>query len=116
MPKNTFRPFSLKDAFSAEPNTNTPDELMIDSSTNSVVITPQVQQRTEEILITVSEEEPSTLIPIHHGCGCSRCMGRNRVVSVSMEDIDKKLNWILTLVVFMFMLLIIHIRSQTKTK
>lgn len=117
MPRNTFRPFSLQSAFTADPIG--PEELMInnDNDNDNEIPTPT---STMELTSPPKEINPQvTVISVnseqHLQCGCSRCMGRSRrsTLTISNEAIDKKLNWILTLVVFMFILLVVHIRSQS---
>lgn len=121
MPRNTFRPFSLQSAFTADPIE--PEGLMINtevplsSTSTTELIAPPKELTTGVTELTVISVNPEQ----HRQCGCSRCMGRLRrtninTLTISNEAIDKKLNWILTLVVFMFILLIVHIRSQTNTK
>lgn len=112
MPRNTFRPFSLQSAFTADPMEV--EGLMINtevplSTSTTELIEPPKELTTELTVISVNPEQ-------HRQCGCSRCMGRSRTVTISNEAIDKKLNWILTLVVFMFILLVVHVRSQNNNK
>lgn len=111
MPRSNFRPFPLSDAFTADvsgsiiPVTSEPIVVEPTSPTSST-------SSTSEMKMMISHEEEPMMIT--SGCNCGRCNRKSLEVNVivSNEDLDKKLNWILTLVVFMFIILIIHIRSQ----
>ena len=112
MPRSSFRPFSLTNAFSVD---NMNDSVPI-VYTNNIPLTQTIPTSSTT---TSTPATTATIIEVvgldeeqeqHKRCGCKRCSMNN--VYVSNEDLDKKLNWILTIVIFMFIILIIHIRSQ----
>lgn len=124
MPRNSFRPFSLASAFSADVSDNNVSDNNVSGNTatnasttttsaTTTTSTNAMEPKNTELdtpqnltVISITESEPAH-------CGCSRCMGRTRSSrTISNEAIDKKLNWILTLVIFMFIFLVVHIRSQ----
>ncbi len=119
MPRSNFRPFPLSDAFTADVSGSiipvTSEPIVVEpTSTPSTPSTPSTSSTssTSEMKMMISHEEEPMMIT--SGCNCGRCSRKSVEVNVivSNEDLDKKLNWILTLVVFMFIMLIIHIRSQ----
>jgi hypothetical protein len=123
MPRNHFRPFSLKDAFSSDVSSS-----IVDTSSEIAVpmTTTSLSNKNDDVLIVMSTgtiDDSGSLYSSksESTCGCKRCSMRggcgsnnnNNNLLVSNEDLDKKLNWILTLVIFMFIILIVHVRSQT---
>lgn len=120
MPRNHFRPFSLKDAFTSDISSSIV-ELPSTSSSSGIAIPVTTTKSMEDVVVVMTAESESSSSVSTGGecgsCGCRRCMrGGSRHIVVSNEDLDKKLNWILTLVIFIFIILIVHIRSQTTNK
>lgn len=118
MPRNTFRPFSLKNAFTSDVIVS---PTVVDVETS---MPPKDNNNNNSVVIMsagILEEPPMSSLSLSpssspmSSCGCKRCRMRTLThhVVVSNEDLDKKLNWILTLVIFMFIILILHVRSQT---
>ena len=106
-----FKPFSLKSAFSLDEDSTT--STVPDASNTIIMSSPQSTptQIEESIGLVVVEDH------VHmNSCGCRSCGGRVRKSMDPYEQLNKKLDWILTIVIFMFVVLIIHIRSQSTTK
>jgi len=108
MPRNHFRPFSLKDAFSSDVSSS-----IVDTS-SEIAVPMTLSNKNDDVVIVMSagtiDDSGSYSSKSDSTCGCKRCSMRNNILVVSNEDLDKKLNWI---IFFMFIILIVHVRSQT---
>jgi hypothetical protein len=100
--RNQFKPFSLKSAFTIEESSTTSPETIINNEAPPIY-TPPI-----EVVEIIETSCGST-------CKCKRCSG-NYMTMTPYERLDRKLNWILTLIIFMFIVLVIHVRSQTSKK
>ncbi len=107
-----FKPFSLKSAFSLDEDSTTTSTTVPDAS-NTIIMSSSSSPTTsspieESIGLIVVEDQ------VHHtsSCGCRSCGGRVRKSMDPYEQLNKKMDWILTIVIFMFIVLIIHVRSQ----